>query len=209
MTSLRVRKLGFLGLTLLTTLINFLKPKEKINPKEFFALPNLISVFRILAAVIIFIAAVTYQLGLWVAVLYLAAVLSDKIDGTIARFLERETRLGRILEPIADATLAYATVTYLFLNLFLPRFIFYLAAFLLVLGLVLNFALYFIRRVWFIPKIPSSRLALVVLHLCGIFYFFDLPYKNILIYLLFAFGLFAYFDYLLRLILAKNKEDTT
>jgi CDP-diacylglycerol--glycerol-3-phosphate 3-phosphatidyltransferase len=70
---------------------------QKLNFQEIVVVPNLISLFRILAATVIFIAAITHKAGLWVALLYLAAVLSDKLDGTIARFFNKETKLGEKL----------------------------------------------------------------------------------------------------------------
>ncbi|MEW6407305.1 MAG: CDP-alcohol phosphatidyltransferase family protein [Patescibacteria group bacterium] len=69
---------------------------QKIYPKEIFIAPNLISLFRILAAITILIAALIREVHLWVAILYLIAVLSDKIDGAIARFFKKRTQLGQI-----------------------------------------------------------------------------------------------------------------
>lgn len=178
---------------------------QKLNFQEIVIAPNLISLFRILAAVVIFIAAVAHEVNLWVAFLYLAAVLSDKLDGATARFFNKETKLGEKLEPIADSLLSYATVTYLFLNLTLPQWIFYLAVALLFWGVAISLIFYFKRGRWFIPKIKSSKAALFVLYTTGVFYFFNLPYREFLLYLAVVFGLLAYFDYLRQLI--KNNQN--
>lgn len=172
---------------------------QKIDSKEIFVLPNLISFFRILAAITILIAAIIREIHLWVAILYLAAVASDKIDGVVARFFKKRTRLGQILEPIADSILSYAVVTYLYLNLTFPKLIFYTAIILLIFGAAMNVYFYLKRRKWYIPSLDSSRVALVVLYTAGVFYFFNLPYKIIFVYIALVCGLFGYFDYLWKL----------
>lgn len=81
-------------------------------------LPNIISVFRIL--LIPFIVAFlfidvdyNYQIAL---VLYLFAMITDLIDGYIARKYKMESELGRFLDPLADKManiLMMITLTYL------------------------------------------------------------------------------------------------
>lgn len=73
-------------------------------------LPNHISLFRIILCPIFFTALVSYREGAevyrLVAVgLFVLAGASDALDGFIARHFHHETKLGRLLDPLADKLL--------------------------------------------------------------------------------------------------------
>ncbi len=67
-------------------------------------IPNSLTILRILL-IPVYIGFITYgQFGLALASL-LAAGLTDAIDGPIARRLDQRTKLGTILDPLADKLL--------------------------------------------------------------------------------------------------------
>lgn len=73
-------------------------------------LPNLITVLRILIAPLFFTELVSYKPGQeyhrWIAFwLFIAGVVSDAVDGMIARVTKNQTPLGRFLDPLADKLL--------------------------------------------------------------------------------------------------------
>jgi CDP-diacylglycerol--glycerol-3-phosphate 3-phosphatidyltransferase len=72
-------------------------------------LPNLISAGRILAApVLAFLAATGHETAyVWVLV---PALLSDIADGLIARLLHLQSRLGALLDSVADTLLLFASI---------------------------------------------------------------------------------------------------
>lgn len=74
--------------------------------------PNLLSLFR-LALVPVF-AAVFFQPGpdarYWAAGIYALAFLTDIADGWIARHFNQITRLGRILDPLADKLMTFTVI---------------------------------------------------------------------------------------------------
>jgi cardiolipin synthase (CMP-forming) len=72
-------------------------------------LPNLLSAGRIIAApVLLFLAATGYQSAfVWVLV---PALLSDIADGLIARLFHLQSRLGALLDSVADTLLLFASV---------------------------------------------------------------------------------------------------
>lgn len=78
--------------------------------------PNKITVARI--AVTPLIAWIIYQTGLidrWLAFLiFVAAAISDLIDGSLARDKGEVTRFGQLLDPIADKMLVLVTIVPLF-----------------------------------------------------------------------------------------------
>lgn len=75
-----------------------------IKKTDFFLLPNLLAIFRILLfPLIFFFLAQDTRSGLLVAiVLIVLAVASDVLDGYVARRLGQITDLGRLLDPLAD-----------------------------------------------------------------------------------------------------------
>jgi len=67
-------------------------------------IPNLLSVFRVLDLVIIIVLLEKY-LNVWAFVFFCLGVLSDVLDGYIARRNRTVTKLGAILDPLADKIL--------------------------------------------------------------------------------------------------------
>jgi CDP-diacylglycerol--glycerol-3-phosphate 3-phosphatidyltransferase len=75
-----------------------------IKVSDLFLPPNLLAVFRILLLPFIFLfLAQDTRSGLALAiVLIVIAVISDVLDGHVARRLNQITDLGRVLDPLAD-----------------------------------------------------------------------------------------------------------
>jgi cardiolipin synthase len=75
-----------------------------IKRKDFFLIPNLLAIFRILLLPVIFyFLAQDTTTGYYIAVLLmLVAIASDVLDGYFARRLNQITDLGKILDPLAD-----------------------------------------------------------------------------------------------------------
>jgi len=78
-------------------------------------LANRISVFRILLVPVIVASLVYYHpsrdwLRFLALGLFAAGVVSDALDGYVARRQRQQTQLGTILDPIADKTLILATL---------------------------------------------------------------------------------------------------
>jgi len=67
-------------------------------------LPNALTVIRILLVPLFLYKAVTGEIG-FAAVVYVAAAVTDGLDGFIARFWHLQTRLGAFLDPLADKLL--------------------------------------------------------------------------------------------------------
>jgi cardiolipin synthase len=66
--------------------------------------PNLLTVMRICLAPFLVAAILENRFGLGLA-LFVAAGLSDALDGLLARMLKQRTSLGQYLDPIADKLL--------------------------------------------------------------------------------------------------------
>jgi len=78
-------------------------------------IPNVISIIRIVLVVPVVIALLDYQFGL-AMVIFAIAGISDALDGFLAKHYHWESRLGSILDPLADKLLlvaSFATLTWL------------------------------------------------------------------------------------------------
>jgi len=74
----------------------------KLKTKEVITLPNLLSLYRL---IISFVIPVLWVLKVKEEVIYLliiSGVLSDTLDGNLARLLKQKTALGKALDPLAD-----------------------------------------------------------------------------------------------------------
>jgi len=67
-------------------------------------LANKISIARIIS-IPFFIAAIVYSRMDLALLVFLLAVISDGVDGLVARTLKQKTQLGTILDPVADKML--------------------------------------------------------------------------------------------------------
>ena len=74
--------------------------------------PNLLSMFRLILvpvfAVVFFQPA--HNAHLWAALIYLVAFLTDIADGWIARHFNQISKLGRILDPMADKLMTFTVI---------------------------------------------------------------------------------------------------
>ncbi len=80
-----------------------------IRKSDFYLLPNLLTLSRVVAIpLVIFL---TYEEhNMWAAVIFALAGLSDYIDGWIARKYHYESKLGMLLDPLADKLIIISTM---------------------------------------------------------------------------------------------------
>ena len=75
--------------------MSFLKPSD---------IPNIISVIRLITVIPVVYLLVVNEFG-WALVLFAAAGISDGLDGFLAKHYGWQSRLGGLLDPLADKTL--------------------------------------------------------------------------------------------------------
>ena len=66
--------------------------------------PNLLTLLRLIFIPFVIIA-VQQHLYLWALGIFVAAGITDGLDGLLARLMEQKTTLGQYLDPIADKLL--------------------------------------------------------------------------------------------------------
>ncbi|MEX0860919.1 MAG: CDP-alcohol phosphatidyltransferase family protein, partial [Cucumibacter sp.] len=76
------------------------------------SLPNILTICRIAAIpAIVVLVVLGSTAALWIALaLYIAAAVTDYIDGALARRMNLSSNLGRMLDPIADKMLVGALI---------------------------------------------------------------------------------------------------
>ncbi|MHB1530882.1 CDP-alcohol phosphatidyltransferase family protein [Acidithiobacillus sp.] len=82
-------------------------------------IPNMLTMLRLFLVPVLFYALVVGRYG-WALAIFLIAAVSDGLDGWIARRFHQQTRLGAILDPIADKLLVVTAVITLTWLGFLP-----------------------------------------------------------------------------------------
>lgn len=73
----------------------------ELNKKDLFAIPNILSILRILMLIPLFIL-LRLEMNNWFLLLAAIAMFTDFLDGFIARKFNQITELGKILDPVAD-----------------------------------------------------------------------------------------------------------
>jgi len=91
--------------------------KKRLN------LPNSITIFRILLVIPITILLIKDQY-LWAVLVFLLAAISDVADGFLARKLNMQTKIGAILDPLADKILINYTFVILTTKGYIPLLLF-------------------------------------------------------------------------------------
>ena len=113
--------------------------RQTVPLRAEFNLPNLITLARLLSVplAIWLILGERYTAAFW---LFVAAGLSDALDGYIAKRFDRRTRLGALLDPAADKALLTGVYVTLWIVGQLPGWLIFLVVLrdvLIVLGFVL------------------------------------------------------------------------
>ncbi|MCH9277168.1 CDP-alcohol phosphatidyltransferase family protein [Bifidobacterium amazonense] len=86
--------------------------RKKYSPEArdiFFTVPNLISLLRIISIPIIAVLVSRHRMIEALAVLAVSSV-SDGVDGILARLLNQVSKVGQILDPIADRLLIFCSI---------------------------------------------------------------------------------------------------
>lgn len=95
------------------------EPGARTLAQELLLVPNLLSLMRVLAVPVFAWALVTGRAGLALA-LFLGAACTDVLDGFLARMLRLKTRLGAVLDPLADKLLTLVALVLLVVTGELP-----------------------------------------------------------------------------------------
>jgi len=88
---------------------------EKIKVRDYvYTWSNLISFTRVLITIPIVYLHIqnNYQVDVWIVLLTLYGILSDYLDGLIARLRDEISELGKLLDPVGDKMMAFVLFAY-------------------------------------------------------------------------------------------------
>lgn len=95
---------------------------NKLNSKRILTIPNIISFLRILTLIPICLFLWNDNLTV-VAILIIISILSDFLDGIIARRFNKISELGKVVDPLADKLSFAAVLIILYLKNSVPLWI--------------------------------------------------------------------------------------
>jgi CDP-diacylglycerol--glycerol-3-phosphate 3-phosphatidyltransferase len=98
-------------------------PDIQIARRDFFYVSNILSLFRLLLTPLIFYS-IKQRHSVGILTFGSLAILSDALDGFLARRLNQSSELGKILDPIADKIVIAAVLFALVSNSTFPRLAF-------------------------------------------------------------------------------------
>ncbi|HOM32324.1 MAG TPA: CDP-alcohol phosphatidyltransferase family protein [Bacilli bacterium] len=76
--------------------------RSKLTPHQVFTIPNILSFFRLLLIPLIVFLYVGKELYGWTLVVLIISLVTDIIDGLVARKLNMVTDFGKFIDPVAD-----------------------------------------------------------------------------------------------------------
>ena len=168
-------------------------------------IPNGLSVLRIGIAVGIAGLAVVEH-PLWLGqVLIVAGLVSDKLDGSMARWWKVESETGKKLESIADPFFSFCSAIYITAVLDFPSLVFWISTALLIAVSCARVVFKMKYKQLFYKKSPITRGAVGLIYLVLALYVFQVPYREWLVWPVFILGCGALMNYV-RMIVATAHE---
>jgi len=91
------------------------------NKKWVFLIPNILSIIRIILSIILIaVFCISKKIDVLFIVIFSFAVISDKLDGYIAKKFNAITSFGKLLDPIADKILVGTAMMVLLMVKLIP-----------------------------------------------------------------------------------------
>ncbi|WP_372433613.1 CDP-alcohol phosphatidyltransferase family protein [Hoyosella rhizosphaerae] len=79
-----------------------LAAEPAITTDRIFTVPNVLSLMRLAGVPIFLVLLLVYELDGWALIILVFSGISDWLDGKLARLLNQTSKLGAILDPLAD-----------------------------------------------------------------------------------------------------------
>jgi len=128
--------------------------------EKVFTVANCLTLFRLFCVPLFLIFFARHDYGFALAI-FAAASFTDLVDGTIARYFKQESRLGKLLDPVADKTLMLSVFVCLSYARIVPSPLLFIGAILSRdIVVTLGFLYIKLKKIPFEPYvIPSSKIA--------------------------------------------------
>lgn len=145
--------------------------------KNVFTVPNLLTYARIVIA-LLFIAAIFRDVDRQVLITaYLLVLVTDRMDGCLARRWKMESQFGERIETVADTFFTLAFLLFSVAKLNLPIIILLIFISLFLVGITAQLLVLAKNKKWFSGRLWPSGVSALITYLAGLFYLIDLPNK--------------------------------
>lgn len=169
--------------------------------------PNGLSLLRLaIAGVITYLVIVPYPL-LYGQILFSAGIVSDKLDGTLARAFGVESELGKKLESVVDPLFSLAAGVYVLRYTDIPLYFIVTASIFLLLSFAARIFLLLIGKGFFYRKSRYVRLGVAITYCLGLLFIFQLPYREYVLVPALVYGIIGWLIYM-RMILQSFRGQT-
>lgn len=160
-------------------------------------IPNSLTVIRLIIGIVIILCAIIPEMATLPVVQLLAVigVISDKLDGTLARFWKTESDLGKRLESIADPLFGASLVIYIWLQIGFPPYFFACAAVLLLIGTGGRLLVKYLTGKFFYEKSQITRVGVGMIFILVLWYLFNGPQKELFAWSVMAYSIFLTANY--------------
>jgi phosphatidylglycerophosphate synthase len=171
-------------------------------------IPNALTILRLIIAVIIGVSIFIPDTLTLVQVVTVIGIISDKLDGTLARTWKVVSERGKKLESVADPLFNLLCGIYIIAHLSFPWVIFWCG----IVGLSVTVIGRIIVRLrtgkFFYEKSPITRYATVSIFVLNLLYLFSIPYRAQFATLVCVYGFIVVGNYIRMMVRFVQREKT-
>lgn len=161
-------------------------------------IPNILTMIRFaLIPVFVYSFFYIYNGNIYAAVIFLISGLTDVLDGYIARHYNQITKLGILMDPLADKMMIITVLASLWIKGIIPFFIILIIIVKEITMIVGAFILYRKKEIA-IPANKFGKASTLLFYIAIIFSIFDWPYGLTLMIIALLMALIAFFIYSLE-----------
>lgn len=172
-------------------------------------IPNALSLIRLgLALTILVLTFFEHNIVIG-QIVFFVAVVSDKLDGSLARLWNVESELGKKLESLVDPVLASAGGLYVFVHSDLPAWFVIYCAILLGIGMTARLWIKLKTKKLFYEKSQLTRFGVGSIYILILLYLFHIPYREWVLVAVTAFGTVGGFNYYRMMLQHVRTKSTT
>lgn len=185
---------------------------KQLTKQKIWTISNLLSFFRLLLTIPIALLLLNDEpwAKFWACGLGLVAILTDKLDGTLARKFHEESEFGKIIDPVADKILVTVVAVVLTIQSIIP---FWFVAVVIVRDiLILSGGIYLKAN----PKVvlPSNIIGKITIGVISVFLILAIldieqltPVSTIFLWISTFFLVLSFVVYLRRFIKVISRKD--
>jgi cardiolipin synthase (CMP-forming) len=182
--------------------------KNKQSEEVFMNIPNIITMVRFLLIpvfVYFFFSENQYSIEIAVAVFILSGI-TDTLDGYIARRYNQITKLGIVLDPLADKIMLITVLASVTISNNIPTWIIAVVALKEILMIAGAISLYNERDI-VIPANIFGKISTLLSYIAILAVLFALPYNRTILYSYIAMTTLSLFIYLNRFLVFKRQNQ--